>query len=310
MSATVLFDSPGPKARARYRAMSVVGALIILGIMWVVIAKFSERGQLTADKWQPFLEPSTWVDYLVPGIINTLKAAAISIVLASVFGLVFGVGRLSQNAAIRWISSVIVEFFRAVPVLLMMVFAFFTYVQTGLVPSTQAPLAGVVTGLTLYNGAVLAELVRSGVQGLPGGQREAGVSIGLSEGQTLRLVLLPQALTAMLPALIGQLVVVVKDTALGYQILYTELLTQAKTLGSARGNTIPAYIVAAIIFIAVNFTLTWLANRLQTRMSRSGVTTEGTGAPQRAAVATAPHKGLNAEDTTESSVNLPPAKTD
>ena len=294
MSATVLFDAPGPKARARHRILTVIGILLALAVAWVVVAKFADRDQLTAEKWKPFLQPANWADYLLPGLLNTFKAAGISIVLAAVYGLVFGLGRLSDVTAIRWVSSAVVEFFRSVPVLLMMIFAFYTYVQTGIVPSDLAPLAGAVTGLTLYNGSVLAELVRSGVHGLPKGQREAGLSIGLTSGQTLRSVLLPQALTAMLPALIGQLVVVLKDTALGYQILFTELLTQSKALGSGNANTIPAYIVAGVLFIVINFTLTWVAQKVQQRVSRRGVQTKGTAGPQTAVVATTAAIGLNA----------------
>jgi glutamate transport system permease protein len=294
MSASVLFDAPGPRARARHRILTIIGVILAAAVIWVVVGKFADRDQLTADKWKPFLEPANWADYLLPGLLNTLKAAGISIVLAAVYGLVFGVGRLSENTVIRWVSSVVVEFFRSVPVLLMMIFAFYTYVQTGIVPNDQAPLAGAVTGLTLYNGSVLAELVRSGVHGLPKGQREAGLSIGLTPGQTLRSILLPQALTAMLPALIGQLVVVLKDTALGYQILFTELLSSSKTLGSNNANTIPAYIVAAILFIVINFTLTWVAQKVQQRVSRRGVQTRGTAGPQTAVVATTGAIGLNA----------------
>lgn len=293
MSATVLFDAPGPRARARHRILTIVGLVVVALLLWVVVDRFAARGQLTADKWRPFLQKSSWADYLLPGLLNTLKAAGISIAFAAVFGLVFGVGRLSENRAVRWVSSVVVEFFRSVPVLLMMIFAFFTYVQTGLVPSEQAPLAGVVTGLTLYNGSVLAELVRSGVHGLPRGQREAGLSVGLTPGQTLRTILLPQALTAMLPALIGQLVVVLKDTALGYQILFTELLTRSKTLGSNNANTIPAYVVAAVLFIVVNFSLTWVARKVQERVSRRGIETRATAGPQTAVVATTGAVGLN-----------------
>lgn len=284
MSASVLFDAPGPKARARYRILTIIGALIALGLVLIVLFKFQERDQLTADKWKPFLTPSAWIDYLIPGIRGTLQAAVISIVLAAIFGLLFGMGRLSTNRPIRWISSAVVEFFRAVPVLLMMIFSFFAYVAIdpsssfvgSLLGSTSwssiTPLLGVITGLTLYNGAVLAELVRSGVLGLPSGQREAGLSIGLTQGKTLRLILLPQALRAMLPAAIGQLVVVLKDTALGYVILYSELLRAAKQLGSANANTVPAYIVAAVIFILMNYLLTWAANKTQDRMARGGQT--------------------------------------
>jgi glutamate transport system permease protein len=128
----------------------------------------------------------------------------------------------------------------------------------------------VVTGLTLYNGSVIAELVRSGVTTLPKGQSEAGLSIGLTPGQVLRSIQLPQALTAMLPALIGQFVVILKDSALGYQVTYLELLTWSKTLGSAFSNTVPAYLVCALLFILMNYSLTALASRVQRALSRRG----------------------------------------
>ncbi|EAY6652718.1 ABC transporter permease subunit, partial [Salmonella enterica] len=121
----------------------------------------------------------------------------------------------------------------AVPVLLMMIFAYFGLYARGTFFSAEtAPLAAVVTGLTLYNGSVIAELVRSGVFSLPKGQSEAGLSVGLTQSQVMRSIQLPQALTAMLPALIGQFVVILKDSALGYQVTYLELLNWSKTLGS------------------------------------------------------------------------------
>lgn len=266
----VLFDAPGPKARVRHRILTVVGIAIAIAIAYVVIQKFNEAGQLKAFMWEPFVtDPAVWTNYLIPGLKGTFTAAGISIVLAVIFGLLFGMGRLSTIGPVRWFCSVIVEFFRAVPVLLMMVFAYFGYFATSnLVPNVHAPLAAVVTALTLYNGAVIAELVRSGVHGLPKGQAEAGLSVGLSPGQVLRSIQLPQALTAMLPALVGQLVVVLKDSALGYGITYLELLTWSKTLGSAYANTVPAYIVAGILFVIINYTLTKLAVYLEGRLKR------------------------------------------
>lgn len=266
----VLFDAPGPKARRRHAILTVVGVLAVIGILYLVYLKFQEAGQLQGFMWKPFVtDPDVWTSYLIPGLIGTFKAAAISIVLAGIFGVLFGMGRLSPLAPVRWVSSVIVEFFRAVPVLLMMVFAYFgIFTQTNLVSSANAPLAAVVTGLTLYNGAVIAELIRSGVHGLPKGQSEAGMAIGLTPGQTLRSIQLPQALTAMLPALVGQLVVVLKDSALGYGITYLELLSWSKTLGSAYANTVPAYIVAGILFIVINYALTKLATYLEGRLKK------------------------------------------
>ena len=124
-------------------------------------------------------------------------------------------------------------------------------------------------GLTLYNGAVIAEIVRAGVNALPRGQAEAASSLGLGWGQTMRSILLPQAITSMLPVLISQLVVVLKDTAIGYQITFLEMVRQGTQVGSAYGNYIPALIVIAVLMIAVNFALSQVAVWLEGRMRRS-----------------------------------------
>lgn len=267
---TQLFDAPGPRARAQQRVLAVVLGLAAVGLVVVVLLRLADRGNLTAAKWAPVVSPGVWQNYIVPGLVNTLYAAAISIALAAVLGLLLGMGRLSSIAPVRWICSVFVEFFRAVPVLVMMIFSFWVYAYSGAVPSAYLALAGTITGLTLYNSCVLAELIRSGVHGLPKGQAEAGLSIGLTPGQVLRSIQLPQALTAMLPALVGQLVVVLKDTALGYQITYAELLRQGERIGSAYANIVPALVVIALIFIAINYTLTSFATWLERRLNRRG----------------------------------------
>ena len=269
---TVLFDAPGPRALRRYRVVAGVGGALSLAVFAWVLVKLGEKGNLSGAKWSPFLQVDTWSQYIVPGLIGTLKAAAISIVLAGALGLLLGIGRLSELAPIRWVSSVIVEFFRAVPVLLMMLFSFALYSTNNVFPPSQLSLAAVVTALTLYNGAVIAELVRAGVGGLPSGQREAGLSIGLTDSQTLRSILLPQALTAMLPALVGQLVVVLKDSALGYVITYEELLNKANQVGTADQNIVPAFLVVAVLFIVINYGLTRLAVLLERRLNRRGRT--------------------------------------
>ena len=280
MSANVLFDAPGPRARRRHAVLSALGLLLVALIAFLVIRKLNDAGQLEADQWKPFVtDRSVWRDYLLKGLWGTFKAAVISILLAGAFGLVFGIGRLSHVAPIRWVSSIIVEFFRAVPVLIMMIASYGLYSRSGVFAPETAPLAGVVTGLTLYNGSVIAELVRSGVYSLPKGQSEAGLSIGLTPSQTLRSIQLPQALTAMLPALIGQFVVILKDSALGYAITYLELLNWSKTLGSAFANVLQAYLVAAVLFILINFALTVLAGRVQRRLSRRGRTTVAEAQP-------------------------------
>ena len=269
MAGSVLFDAPGPRARARNRVFNVVTALVIALVIWVVYSQLNSKGQLTAAKWEPFLTANLWKTYILPGVQGTLIAAAVSIVLAVALGFLLGVGRLSAHPAIRWPCSVVVEFFRAVPVLIMMIFAYFLYADYDVFPSKQLALAGVITGLTLYNGAVIAEIVRAGINALPRGQSEAASALGLSWGQTMQSILLPQAVTSMLPVLISQMVVVLKDTAIGYQITFLEMVRQGTQVGAAYGNYVPALIVVALLMISVNFGLSWFATWLEARMRRS-----------------------------------------
>src|SRR4051812_11835559 len=183
---SVLFDAPGPRARPRNWVISGIPLVVLLLMAWVVYSKLNAKGQLTAAKWEPFLTANLWKTYIWPGVQGTLTAAAVSIGLALVLGFILGVGRLSTHDAIRWVCSVIVEFFRAVPVLIMMIFAYYLYALYDVFPSKHLALAGVITGLTLYNGAVIAEIVRAGVNALPRGQSEAASALGLSWGQTMR----------------------------------------------------------------------------------------------------------------------------
>ncbi|EHB45744.1 polar amino acid ABC transporter, inner membrane subunit [Mycolicibacterium rhodesiae JS60] len=268
-TASVLFDAPGPRARVRNRIITAVTIVVAALVIWGVVAKLAGKGQLTEAKWRPFLTANLWTTYVLPGIEGTLTAAALSIVLALILGFLLGVGRLSHNGFIRWPSAVIVEFFRAVPVLIMMIFAYFLFALYDVFPSKYLALAGVVTGLTLYNGAVIAEIVRAGVGSLPRGQSEAASALGLRWGQTMRSILLPQAITSMLPVLVSQLVVVLKDTAIGYQITFVEMVRQGTVVGSSYGNYVPALIVIAVLMISVNFALSVAATKLEKRLRRS-----------------------------------------
>lgn len=275
-SGNVLFDAPGPRGRRLVLVGNVVGALVVVALAAVVVRGFGANGQLDADLWRPLLRWDSWADFLLPGLRSTLEAAAIAIVLALVFGLLFGLGRLASSRLVRWASSLVVEFFRAVPVLLMMIFFSYLFAVNGVFRTEYVPLAAVVVSLMLYNGSVVAELVRSGVHSLPRGQREAGLAVGLTSGQSLRSIEVPQALSAMLPALLSQLVVVLKDSALGYAIGYTELLQQSRRLGAADGNILQALLVAAVLFILVNYALTTVAQRVRRRHRPAGGTPGGT----------------------------------
>lgn len=282
---SVLFDAPGPRARRRIALGNVVGALVVLGVAALVVVALARKGQFAADLWSPIFTSSAWQDYFIPGLQNTLRAAGFAVVGAVVLGLVLGSGRLARSRTVRWISGVVVEFFRAVPVLLMMVFFWLLFGFNRI--SDDPAFLAVVIALILYNGSVIAELVRSGVGNLPRGQSEAGLAIGLTGGQTLRSIQLPQALIAMLPALVSQLVVVLKDTALGQIITYNELLRAAQIFGNGHSNNLQTLTIAALIFIVINWALTavarWLSRYLSGRTSGTTATGPGIGNPTVAA---------------------------
>lgn len=267
---SVLYDAPGPGAKRRNIVYSVLFVIVLALGVWWVYAAMSDKGQLEWAKWSPFTESQAWTTYLLPGFVNTLKAAGLALVIALPLGALFGIARLSDHRWVRIPSGVVVEFFRAIPVLILMVFANQLYAEYTDISTDMRPLYAVVTGLVLYNASVLAEVVRAGILSLPKGQTEAAKAIGLRKGQTMRTILLPQSVTAMLPALVSQLVVIVKDTALGGALLsFTELLSARKTLAANYGNVIPSFIVVAVIFILLNLLLTTFASWLEKRLRRA-----------------------------------------
>jgi glutamate transport system permease protein len=265
----VLYDHPGPRAKTRNNVLTVAFGVVLLALLYWVYARFDEKGQWAAALWKPFTQATTWTQYILPGLGYTLVAAAVAMVLSLIFGLVFSVGRLSDHWWLRVPSGVVVEFFRAVPLLLLMFFIFF-----GVPFLTQQPMSvfwAVVIGLTLYNGSVLAEAFRAGIRAVPTGQSEAAYAIGMRKNQVMREILIPQAARAMLPVIVSQLVVLVKDTALGYIIAYTELLQMGvNNLSANFGNVVQAAMVAAAIYIVVNASLTAVAGWLDRRTRRGG----------------------------------------
>ena len=267
---TVLYDVPGPRARARYRLLGVLGTLALLAIFGFVIYRLAAAGQFSPRVWE-------WIQYkaiqllLLDALWNTVRAFAVAAFLSLVFGAVFAAGRLSDHAWLSRPATAVVEFFRAIPLLILIFILFFGLTQGAGIQITA--FWAVVLGLMLYNGSVLAEIFRAGVASLPRGQSEAAYGLGMRKSQVMSYVLLPQAVRAMLPTIISQLVVVLKDTALGFLILYPELLYQARYLGGQGqlGSPIlPVAIVIAAIYISMCLLLSWLANVLE-RRSRGSV---------------------------------------
>lgn len=264
----VLFDTPGPRARVRHRILAGLGILVLLAILGYIVWRFYDSGQFTARKWE-------WIQYkviqedLADAVLATLQAFALGAVLALVFGAIFAAGRLSDHRPIRWVSGFVVELFRAIPLLILIFFFYYGLPTAGV---KMSPYMAVVLGLMLYNGSVLAEVFRAGVQALPRGQSEAAYALGMRKTQVMVLILLPQALRSMMPTIISQLVVLLKDTALGFLITYEELLRFAQRIGGDGqfGRPfVPTALVVAAIYISLCLLLTWLANYLQKRERRS-----------------------------------------
>ncbi|MGS0686993.1 amino acid ABC transporter permease [Nakamurella sp. GG22] len=262
--ATVLYDIPGPKAKRLNIILSVAFGLLLALLAWWVISILASKNQLESAKWSPFLEGQNWTTYLLPGLWATLQAAFVSVIIALPIGALLGIARLSDHAWLRWPAGVIVEFFRSIPVIILMLFAFQLWFA---VLGVSSPFAAVVIGLVLYNGSVLAEVVRAGILAVPRGQTEAALAIGLNKTQLMTIVLLPQAVTTMLPAVVSQLVVIVKDTALGGILVgYVELRRAANTSASFYGNLLPTYVVVAVIYIVINMALSSLSHYLERKL--------------------------------------------
>jgi glutamate transport system permease protein len=270
MSASVLFDTPGPRTRRRSRIASViVVVLIAAGLAWVVYTLAQPRdssgitlpGYFDASRWDIFVLAELWVR-IGGGLLATLQAAAVAAAMALVIGVMFAMLRTSVHAAVRIPATIVLEFFRGMPVLLMMLFIL-------LVASTGAFWA-VVLALGVYNGAIIGESLRAGLAALPRGQREAGLSLGLTRLQTKTFIEFPQAFRQMLPVIIAQLVVLLKDTSLGYIVGYNELIrTTMNNLGSSVGNRylFSLFLVTLVIYLAVNLSLSAVARRLARRRS-------------------------------------------
>lgn len=270
-----LYDEPGPKTRRNIRIWSIVVTLALLGLLTLGLVQFGSKGQLDADKWTPFLQWAVW-EYLLVGLWGTIQAAALVAVLGGVLGLFLALGRLSRVRPIRWLSTGYIEIARTVPVLLLIYLMLFGLPQLGL----NFPLIWkLVIPLTVANSAAFAEIIRAGILGLSRGQREASLSLGMSEAQTSRLVVLPQALRFASPSLVTQLVSLVKDTSLGYIVAFTELLYRGQVLSSFNHLLIQTFVVVTLIYLVFNGALSTLAARLRTRPTKRSPARPGAPAP-------------------------------
>lgn len=263
----VLFDTPGPRARARNRVVGAITVVVLLAAVGYVIWRFLATGQFDGSKW-------TWLQYkqiqlqLLEMLWSTLRAFLLGALLALVVGTVLALARRSDHRWLRLPAFSIVEFFRAIPLVILIFFLYYAAPKLG---ATFGQYWSVVLGLTIYNGSVLAEVLRAGIAALPAGQSEAAYAVGMRKSQVMAHVVFPQAFRAMLPAIISQLVVLLKDTALGFLITYQELLYYARYLGGIAvfdRPIIPVSMVVAALYISMCLLLTGLARFIDQRNRR------------------------------------------
>ena len=257
----------GPKGRRRAIAATIVGLIVIAAAIAWVVRRFQSKGQFAPELWRPFRQWAIW-RFLLIGLLNTLRAAGIAFVLALLIGVVMAMLRSAPRRAARTAAAIYVEGFRACALVLLITFFFFqlSHWFSGWTLQRYAFVA-VIIGLTLYYSTVFAEVVRSSIQSISSGQTEAGLSIGLTDSQVLRVIVLPQALRRAVPNLIAQGASLLKDTSLGVFVTYDELLNRADQVGGFAGNKLQSFVVAGAMYISVIALLTTLANFLQRRQS-------------------------------------------
>lgn len=271
MSTSILYDAPGPQMRRRVLIGSIIAGLVLIAVLALVVARLGAADQLSGEKWGPLVNPTdsrftaVW-NLIGQALANTLIAAVLAMVFSLVLGTLLAISRVTSAPWYRWAIVGFVELLRGIPVVLTIFFAARVLPELGIDLPT---LWFLVIGLTAYNMVIIAEIVRAGINSLPRGQREAAESLGMSRWQVLSSVVLPQAFRAMLPALISQLVVVVKDTSLGFIISYQELVRTAGVLVQNLSNPIQTYLIVAVVFIVINYGLSKLAVYTERRLSRS-----------------------------------------
>ena len=257
---SVLFDIPGPRAARRHQLIGVVTITVLVALAALVAWKLSVENQFTVDKWEPFVTPRV-VDELLRGLWATVRAAVFAVAFSVVAGVLLGVGKLSEHRLVRWPCWSFVEFFRAVPLLMVIIAIAGAYGQEiGL-------FWCLVFGLTLYNASVLAEVFRAGVNAVPRGQGEAAYALGMRKTQVMSIVLLPQAIKIMIPAIISQCVVVLKDTSLGFYIGAAVLTSSGRLVWNEFQNKFATAIVLAAVYILLNCILSWVATKAQQRLT-------------------------------------------
>ena len=264
MTAPFLGDALGPRGRRQTRILTGISGALILGFIFVALTRLADKGQLDEARWEPFTQ---WPvqRFFLEGLRVTVEVSLISMAGAMLLGAILALARLSLTAAVRWITTLFVEFFRGLPLVLLIFFC-----ALGL-PAYGVDLSVfwyVAIGLIVYNGAVLGEIFRAGILSLDRGQTEAAYSLGMGYWQAMLLVIIPQAARRMIPAIVSQLVTLLKDSSLGAAVAFEELLRRGRINGEFFQNPLQSLFIVAVLYIIVNFALSMLARRLEVRQRR------------------------------------------
>ena len=257
-----LYEPPGPKARRRISLLTGISFLLLLLSLAYIIHLFNEAGQLQRRYWDLFLAYSTW-RFLGEGLFTTMKCALTGSVIAILLGFFLMRGKLHRTPLLRYPSIALIEFTRGVPTLLLVYFFFLVVPRMGI---RLSAFWRITLPCAISACGIIAEAFRSGVNAVPKGQTEAGLSLGLSELRVFYRVVFPQALRFVIPSLIAELVIVLKDTTFAYVVSCADLMQNAKVLITNHDALLSVYLVVAVIYILLNYGLNRLSEVMASRL--------------------------------------------
>ena len=252
-----LYEEPGPKTKMKIRVVTALALAVLAFLIYLVIRQFVQTGQLSARYWDFFGRLTTW-RFLGEGLLTTLEAALTGSVISFLLGFILMRGKL-QKGIVRLVSTWLIEFTRGVPTLLFIYFFFLVVPRTGW---KLAPFWKITLPCAISACGVVAEALRSGVNAVPKGQREAALSLGMTERRLFYRIVFPQAIRFVIPSLIAELVIVLKDTTFSYVVSCADLMQNAKVLISNYDALLSIYLVVAVIYILINYLLNKASDRL------------------------------------------------
>lgn len=244
-----LYEPPGPKTRKRMLAITILCLVIFVTFIFLIIRQFAVTGQLDARYWSFFGRMTTW-KFIGNGLAGTLQAALTAGIVTFIAGFFMMLARISKYRLLRVVSTVLIEFTRGVPALLFIYFFFLVVPQFGI---KLSPLWKIAAPVAISASGVVAEVFRSGVNAVPKGQKEAAMSLGMRDFTVFLKIVFPQAIRYVIPALISELVIVVKDTTFAYVVNFPDLMQNARVLISNYDAMLSVYLLIACIYIAVNY---------------------------------------------------------